>query len=222
MICVPIIAKNTGEALEKIVMANPVADMLEFRLDVMESFRVEDMLQEAAKPVIVTYRSQGEGGKGLADHETRARYLLNAIEKGADLVDVEYGMPSGFRQRFLEVQGSFKVIISAHLPEGTPSRKQLVAMFRTLAATGADIVKIVTRARAPEDNLRVLDLIPMAQRAGVKIITFCMGPMGRISRVASPLLGSYLAFASLEQGQESADGQMPAVQMNDILKVLKG
>ena len=222
MICVPIIAKNTAEALEKIAMANPVADMLEFRLDVMESFRVEDMLREAAKPVIVTYRSKVEGGKGLADHETRARYLLNAIEKGADLVDVEYNMPPEFRQRFLEVQGSFKVIISTHLPEGTPSRQQLVAIFRTLAATGADIVKIITRARAPEDNLRVLDLIPVAQKVGVKIITFCMGPMGRTSRIASPLLGGYLAFASLEQGQESADGQMPVIQMNEILKVLKG
>ena len=222
MICVPIIAKNTGEALEKIVMANPVADMLEFRLDVMESFRVEDMLQEAAKPVIVTYRSQGEGGKGLADHETRARYLLNAIEKGADLVDVEYSMPLEIRRKVLEGQGSFKVIISTHLPDGTPSRNQLEGIFRALAATGADIVKIVTRARAPEDNLRVLDLIPIAQKVGVKIITFCMGPMGRTSRIASPLLGGYLAFASLKQGQESADGQMPVIQMRDILRVLKG
>jgi len=221
MICIPIIAKTTGEAREKIARANPMADMLEFRLDVMESFRVEEMVRVASKPVIVTHRSIKEGGKGVADDETRTRYLLNAIEKGADFVDVEYSMPQEFRRRFLEGRGSFGVIISTHLLDGTPSRKKLEDIFRTLAATGADIVKIVTRARAPEDNLRVLDLIPIAQKAVVKIIAFCMGPMGRMSRIASPLLGGYLTFASLEQGQESADGQIPVIQMKDILKALR-
>jgi len=221
MICIPIIAKTTGEAREKIARANPMADMLEFRLDVMESFRVEEMVRVASKPVIVTHRSIKEGGKGVADYETRTRYLLNAIEKGADFVDVEYSMPQEFRRRFLEGRGSFGVIISTHLLDGTPSRKKLEDIFRTLAATGADIVKIVTRARAPEDNLHVLDLIPIAQKVGVKIIAFCMGPMGRISRIASPLFGGYLTFASLEEGQESADGQIPIIQMKDILKALK-
>jgi len=221
MICIPIIAKTTGEAREKIARANPMADMLEFRLDVMESFRVEEMVRVASKPVIVTHRSIKEGGKGVADYETRTRYLLNAIEKGADFVDVEYSMPQEFRRRFLEGRGSFGVIISTHLLDGTPSRKKLEDIFRTLAATGADIVKIVTRARAPEDNLHVLDLIPIAQKVGVKIIAFCMGSMGRISRIVSPLLGGYLTFASLEEGQESADGQIPVIQMKDILKALK-
>lgn len=222
MICIPIIAKNTGEAVEKIARANPMADMLEFRLDMMESFRVEEMVRVASKPVIVTHRSIKEGGKGVADYETRTRYLLNAIEKGVDFVDVEYSMPLKFRRRFLEGQNSFGVIISTHLLDGTPSRKKLEDIFKTLAATGADIVKIVTRARAPEDNLRVLDLIPIAQKVGVNIIAFCMGPMGRISRIASPLFGGYLTFASLEAGQESADGQIPVIQMKDILKALKG
>ena len=221
MICIPIIAKTTGEAREKIARANPMADMLEFRLDVMESFRVEEMVQVASKPVIVTHRSIREGGKGAADYETCTRYLLNAVEKGADFVDVEYSMPQEFRRRFLEGRGSFGVIISAHLLDGTPCRKKLEDIFRTLAATGADIVKIVTRARAPEDNLRVLDLIPIAKKVGVKIIAFCMGPMGRMSRIVSPLFGGYLTFASLEQGQESADGQIPVIQMQDILKALR-
>jgi len=222
MICIPIIAKNTDDARKKISRANPIADMLELRLDVMESFCLEDMLQEAGKPVIVTYRSKGEGGSGSADYETIAHYLWDAVEKGADLVDVEYRMPLKLRRGFLEGQGSFGVIISTHLLDGTPSRKKLEAIFRTLAATGSDIVKIVTWAGAPEDSLRVLGLIPMAQKVGVKIIALCMGPMGRLSRIASPLLGGHLTFASLEQGQESADGQMLVTQMNEILKAMKG
>ena len=217
MICIPIIAKNTDEALEKIVKANTLADILELRLDLMESFRLEDMLQTAFKPIIATYRSRKEGGKGSADYTTQTRYLLNAIEAGADFVDVEYSMPLGFRQKFFQGNRPFKVIISTHILNGTPASEKLENILARLAATGADIVKIVTQARTAEDNLRVLDLIPIAQRLGVKLVTFCMGPMGRISRIASPLLGGYLTFASLEQGEESADGQIPATEMKKIL-----
>lgn len=213
-------AKNTDEALEKIVRANLKADMLEFRLDVMESFRLEDMIQLASKPVIVTYRSKKEGGNGSADYAMQTRYLFNAVEAEADFVDVEYSMPPEFRRRIFRDRGRSKIIASVHLLRATPSNEKLEEIFRNLTATGADIVKIITRAQFPEDNLRVLDLISQAQKMDIKIIAFCMGPMGRISRIASLLFGGYLTFASLEEGEESADGQMPVTEMKEILEEL--
>ena len=220
MICVPIIAKNTDEALEKIARANPMADMLEFRLDVMESFRLKDMLQIASKPVVVTYRSKKEGGKGPANYETQTRYLCKAFEADADFVDVEYSMPPELRRKIFQDRRRSKIIASVHLLDRTPSKEELDEIFGSLAATGADIVKIVTRAQSPEDNLRVLGLIPQARKMDVKIIAFCMGPMGRISRIASLLFGGYLTFASLEEGEESAEGQIPVTEMKRILEKL--
>ena len=85
-------------------------------------------------------------------------------------------------------------------------------------ATGAEITKIVTRAETWGDNLRVLELIPKARDMGTQIIALCMGPMGRISRVFSLLLGGYLTFASLEEGQESATGQIPVAEMKSLLE----
>ncbi len=90
-----------------------------------------------------------------------------------------------------------------------------------MVATGADVVKIVTLAREPDDNLRVLNLIPLAKKMGVEVIAFCMGAKGQISRIASLLLGGYLAFASLEADQESAAGQIPVGEMRKILEILK-
>jgi 3-dehydroquinate dehydratase/shikimate dehydrogenase len=52
----------------------------------------------------------------------------------------------------------------------------------------------------------------------LKIIALCMGKKGRISRVASLLFGGYLTFASLDQGEESADGQMPVKEMREMLE----
>ena len=218
MICIPIMAKSTDEALEKIARANPMADMLEFRLDVMESFRLQDMLRIASKPVIVTYRSEKEGGNGSANYETQTRYLFNALEADVGFVDVEYSMPPELRRKIFQDRRRSKIIASVHLINGTPSKEELEGILGSLAATGADIVKIVTRAQLPEDNLRVLGLIPQAQKMDVKIIAFCMGPMGRISRIASLLFGGYLTFASLEEGEESAEGQIPVTEMKKIIE----
>jgi 3-dehydroquinate dehydratase type I len=85
---------------------------------------------------------------------------------------------------------------------------------------GAHIVKICTYARAMEDNLQVLGLIPYARKKGRTIIAFCMGEKGRISRVMAPLLGSYLSYASLDKGSESAPGQLTIAEMREILRIL--
>ena len=82
------------------------------------------------------------------------------------------------------------------------------------------MVKIVTLATDWEDNLRILELIPRARDLGIEIIAFCMGPLGRVSRVFSLFMGGQMTFASLEKGEESASGQIPALDMKKILEAL--
>jgi len=220
MFCIPIIARNTDEALEKIVRAHILADMLEIRLDMMDTFDLDKLIQAASKRVLVTYRSREEGGKGNADPETHTDYILTAIQKGADLVDVELSLPRTWREKIFDTRGKSGIVISTHIKDSTPSRDELERIFRECTTAGADIVKIVTKAKGWADNLRVLELIPKAHDLEIKIIAFCMGPMGRISRVFSHLMGCYLTFASLEDGEESADGQMSVKQMKEIIDML--
>jgi 3-dehydroquinate dehydratase len=47
-----------------------------------------------------------------------------------------------------------------------------------------------------------------------------MGEKGRISRVMAPLLGSYLSYASLDTGAESAPGQLTIAEMRQIQEIL--
>jgi 3-dehydroquinate dehydratase type I len=221
MICIPIIAKNTEEALKKIARANAVADMLEIRLDMMDTFDLGKMIQAASKPALVTYRSIREGGKGTADHKTHANYLSVALQEGAELVDVEWRLPEKWREKIFRVRGKSNIIISTHMPDNTPSREDLEEIFREMTGTGAHITKIVTHARTMADNFRVLELIPKAQEREINIIAFCMGRFGRISRIFSHLMGGYLTFASLEGGEESAAGQIPVAEMKKILDMLE-
>ena len=220
MICVSIMARDNAEALTKIQRAANLADMLELRLDVMLNFDIKELIDASKRPVIVTYRTCKEGGKGSHDYKTQIRYLLNAVEAGADIIDVEYSMPPEFRGELLENHGLSKVIISKHILNETPSRQELKEIFKKMAATGADIIKIISFATRSEDNLRILGLLPLAGDYGREIIAFCMGPLGRVSRVATIQMGGYLTFASLEEGQESASGQVPIKKMKAILEML--
>ena len=201
--------------------AEALADAIEIRLDVMACFDLNGLVSGSTRPLIITHRSKREGGKGTATHALRARHLLKAIEAGAQFVDVELSMPLDHRQEILRNRGKTKVIVSSHIRNGTPPFPELEKRFRKSAATGADVVKIVTFARHVDDNLEVLRLIPIAQAMKQKIIAFCMGPLGKISRIASPLLGGFLTFASLEEKEASAPGQMTCMQTKTILELLR-
>jgi 3-dehydroquinate dehydratase type I len=218
MFCIPIIARDTEEALRKMAAATPLADIVEVRLDLMNSFELGPIIRSSVRPVLITYRSEKEGGMGKDDPDTVAGYLVSAIKEGTNLLDLELGMPLTVRERILNARGGTKVIISTHINSGTPSRDELKRIFNKSIGAGGNIVKIVTRASRWDDNFRVLELIPEAREMDVDIIAFCTGPLGRMSRIFSLLMGAHMTFASIQIGEESADGQIPIIEMKELLE----
>ena len=86
-------------------------------------------------------------------------------------------------------------------------------MQRELEA-GADICKVITTAQGFEDNLTVLQLT--AEFPETKIVSFAMGPLGFASRILCPLVGGDFTYASIEEGKESAAGQITARDLRKI------
>ena len=217
MLCIPIIAQDTEGAVNKISEAEKHADICELRLDLMESFQLDQIIKAANKPVIVTCRSEKEGGKGVADPSVVADLLFAAAHENADYIDVELSMPDELREKIIQNKGNSQIIISTHIMDNTPSNDELDILLENSIRANGDIVKIVTMANSHDDNLRMLDLVSRAHARGIKIIAFCMGAAGRMSRVFSLLMGGYLAFTSLETGEESAPGQIPVNEMKYLL-----
>ena len=222
MICVSVIAEDTRTALRKMKEAGEHAsiDMFEIRLDMMETLDIAEIIREAPKPLLVTYRSKDEGGAGLASPETSTSYLVRAADEGAALVDVEWRHPAHLREKIFDAIGRERIVLSAHFCDGTPETAELENILESGMLTGAGIIKIVTHANCWEDNIRVLQLISKAHAAGIQIAAFCMGPIGRISRVFSHMMGGALTFASLGAGRESAPGQIDINDLESILRVL--
>ena len=63
MICVPIVGPSMPKAREQITSAVDVADILEFRLDLIETYELNSLLDASPLPVIVTNRSKLDGGQ---------------------------------------------------------------------------------------------------------------------------------------------------------------
>ena len=80
-------------------------------------------------------------------------------------------------------------------------------------------MKIVTMAQSGEDNLRVLELIPLAGKEfGIELIAFCMGPAGKWSRLVSIFLGSPWTYAQFEGQSATAPGQLSVSEMRAMIR----
>jgi 3-dehydroquinate dehydratase type I len=222
-ICIPVPARSTAAALRKMEEIYHRADILELRIDRIRNADVPKLLAARKKPVIVTNRRSDEGGDFRGTEEERVGLLKQAVRSGAEYVDIEARTDKRLLGELLteiRKQGNATTaIFSWHDFSKTPQPAQLQSILEK-CARHEGIVKIATMANESEDNLKVLGLIPEAKKMGREIIAFCMGEKGRLSRIAAPLLGSYLSYASLEKGAESAPGQFTAAEMKRILRVL--
>jgi 3-dehydroquinate dehydratase type I len=225
MICISIVPGTNEEALTLLARALPGADLVELRIDRIGEPDLPLLLHAGKERILVTNRRRDEGGFFASCENRRMELLREAVALGARFVDIEARTGAaavGRLGRTIRAKGGkTRLIVSHHDLKGTPSRQTLMKRFKTCRELGADIVKIVTLAETAEDNLRVLEIIPQALQMGQDIIAFCMGGKGRLSRVAAPILGSCMSYASLEEGTESAPGQMTAVQMKTILGMLQ-
>ncbi len=211
MICVSITGKDTPTALADMKAAAGFCDLMEIRLDYIQSPDLVAILAQKPCPLIATNRVPDEGGRWTGSSEDRVELLSRAAQLGFDFVDVELGWESRLQQR-----GNARLIVSYHNFEETPT--DLPQIHGRLVATGADIVKIVTTANSILDNARMFDLL---QNAAVPTIGLCMGELGIISRILAPKFGGFLTFASLADGKESAPGQISAADMRNLYRVHK-
>ena len=217
MICIPIVGPSMSKAQEQIESALVIADILELRLDLIVSPDLSALLACSTLPVIVTNRSKHDGGQYKGLDEDRLQSLRDALKAGADYVDIEVSTPREYLQPFLEESEPAKIILSYHDFSHTP--EDFNPIYETMCEMPGEIVKIVTYARDLSDNLKMFELLKRAKSEKQKLIGLCMGDLGETSRILSPLFGGYLTFGSLETGQESAPGQIPAKILKDIYRI---
>lgn len=218
-ICVSVIGENMArmeDGLNK--AAEEGADLAELRLDKLESLdRWKDLLTVEV-PMIVTNRSEEEGGFFEGGEEERISTLIEALEAGVECVDVELSAEQSLRENVLDTasEEGASVILSAHYFEKVPTIEDMLDQAEEMEAAGADIAKIIGCSQDSQESLRMLDfLIQAPERVDIPVIGFAMGSEGEFTRLAAPLLGSPITYASLEE--KAAPGQLDFKQVREVL-----
>jgi 3-dehydroquinate dehydratase type I len=196
------------------------ADLVEVRLDCFEiPQNLSDLAESTNLPLIATNKLQSEKGYFAGNENERQQTLLSAAENGFEYVDVDVSSPKSKETIDKIKQLGVKPIASYHKYDGALGVSRMEKILDEQIASGASVCKIVTTANQIEDNLPTLNFISWAS-GKAKLVCFCMGEHGRISRLLSPLFGAYFTFASLEQGSETAAGQMSLTEMRNAYALL--
>jgi len=196
-LCVTVTGATVAELRERRDRAAH-ADLVELRLDTVRDPSAAGALAGRRGPVILTCRPVWEGGHFTGSEEERKRILRDALQLGAEYVDLEW--KAGFTDLLTE-RGGHGIVLSNHDHSGVPS--DLRARLAAMRATGAEVVKLAVMATRLSDCLA---LLPLARDAGSPTVLLAMGDAGLPTRVLASRFGSCWTYA----GDGAAPGQVPA------------
>ncbi len=165
---------------------------------------VAGALQGRRRPVLVTCRAPWEGGHFKGSEEERQRILREALEAGAEYVDIEWKAQGV--DRWLRPEDQPRVVLSFHDFERMPA--DLAGVVREMRATGSGIVKVAGRAKALRDLLPLLDA-GRAAGADQRTVLIAMGMSGVASRILAAHFRSCWTYA----GPAVAPGQIEASRL---------
>ena len=220
-ICVSVKPKTNKEALALIEKAEAAkADFIEIRLDNFETPKFSDLSASTKIPLIATNKLPSERGSFTGTQIQHWQTLIDAAKNGFQYVDLDLTNLKLKEQISDLKELNVKTIVSFHKFDGAFNTQEMHRILNEEKSSGADVCKIISTAKNTQDNLTVLNFIS-ENAAKTHLVCFCMGEQGRISRLLSPVFGAFFTFAALEQGRETAPGQISINDMRTAYSLLR-
>lgn len=226
-IAIPIAAPTLEEALGRIPEAEPLADVIEFRLDYLTDLPLDDawpgvnrLVQATSLPVILTFHANVRRPGGpipTFEQQVALWRSLFPLAGGRPIYfDLELRLVEWFHAMKEPVPWKH-VIASHHNFKETPAT--LLEIYKRMRATPAEILKIATQAQDISDNLSLFIVHQQAQRDRRPFIGLAMGEAGVMSRVLSPVWGGWLTFGALRPDEPTAPGQLTAKELRQLYRL---
>jgi|WetSurSiteA1Bulk_404760.scaffolds.fasta_scaffold01724_5 3-dehydroquinate dehydratase-1 len=209
MLCVSICEPS----VKKILSLIRKSEIAEVRLDLMDLSDQDIEKVFSGEGRIIATCCAGKFSDGQ-----RKNKLKKAIESGASYVDIEIDAPDAFKKELISSahKHNCKVILSYHNFNQTPPTDALDKMVDACFAQGADIAKVACLANSESDAARILSLYAKHKN----LVALGMGEKGKITRVASLLLGAPFSYVATGTAKETAPGQITKKQMEKVLEGL--
>ncbi|MGA3095576.1 MAG: shikimate dehydrogenase [Bryobacteraceae bacterium] len=192
----------------------------EFRLDFLDHPRdgpdaIRRFLEEFPDCIVLaTCRRHQNHGKFNGSIEEQLGLLERATAAGAQAVDIEIETAEAADERLNQFRGRARLIVSYHNFEATPSMDTVVGRVMRVQA---DAYKVVTTARKPSDNMRVLAVAKALPKH--RLVVLAMGELGFPTRVLSPVFGGAFTYAAPMYAQGTAAGQVSGHQLRRLFHV---
>ncbi|HLJ50921.1 MAG TPA: shikimate dehydrogenase [Bryobacteraceae bacterium] len=166
--------------------------------------------------ILATCRRHQNQGKFNGSIEEQVRVLDAAIDGGAKAVDLEIESAENVVAKVDQLRGRAQLVLSYHNFEGTPVLDNVV---RRMVRIPADAYKIVTTAKKPSDNYRVLSLAKANPR--MPLVMLAQGETGFATRVLSPAWGGLYTYAAPSTSEGTSVGQVSARMLRHMYRVEK-
>lgn len=210
-LCLSVIGPTYADLIRQIKHASVYADWIEIRLDRLEKIdwtHIQTIKACSPLPLVWTIRKVSQGGNFSGTLEEQFTLLKQLMAYQPDFVDLEADLPLPYIKTLQNLSSHTKWIISWHEPHGTPA--DLNPLAERLFSIPGHYYKLATYAHSTLDALRLLVLSKEINQSQSRFCAIGMGEMGHCTRILAPLVKQPMTFASLEDGQEAAPGQLSA------------
>ena len=172
---------------------------------------VIDIIRQAKQQQLAclfTLRHPSHGGKFPGDEQQRVAINRQALDAGADIIDLEWGSEAAEPLLAEHVP----LILSQHDFNAMLDETALAELTKRMLAAKPSAIKVVPTATSLADAARMLRWVEEADNDGVPRIGFAMGALGACSRILTLAFGAPITYASF--GEPVAPGQ---IAIDDLL-----
>ncbi|MGI8467973.1 MAG: shikimate dehydrogenase [Pyrinomonadaceae bacterium] len=223
-ICVSVCAETVDKIVEKTKSATNFADVIELRFDCLKNLeaenlrrKIDDLRKNFSGKLLATFRSAEQGGKSELSFENRENFWTNSrIFENVDWADLELDFPVENINKLWRKSFS-QIIKSFHNFDNAP--KNLENIYKELLETSSDVIKIAVQAEDVTDAIPVWKLLGKAKSDNKKFIPIAMGEAGKWTRILGLAHGAFMTYAALEDGDETAPGQISARDLIETYRV---
>ncbi|MHB2037147.1 MAG: type I 3-dehydroquinate dehydratase [Nitrososphaerales archaeon] len=204
LVCTTVLAKNKAEFLKTTSKAASLGcDIAELRIDHLnqpDALLIKEIINSSPLPLIITNRSERDGGMFPVSKESLRLSLLEAsLDVFPAFVDIELELPKQNRSALIKLarKRNVGVICSHHDFDSTPSTRQILKLAEKIQDTGADIAKLVFMPHHNSDSARILEASKVLGDEKRLFTVFGMGINGQMTRLANLIVGGCLIYCSL-------------------------
>ncbi len=216
-ICISICPAGLADLLEQVRRAETLADVIEIRLDHLRPGDLDDAiasLPEIGPSYLFTYRPSEQGGRRVLPLAERIKFwikLRNRIPDGDHLVDHEPDIlgRTGF--------AADRVTASVH--QFTPLPPEALPRYEMFDRSLASVYKVAIAAADITDAIPIWKMLGQAREDSRQLVPIAMGEPGKWTRILGPAHGAAMTYASLDEDNAAAPGQITAEDLIDVYRV---